>query len=294
MENNDPLAVRFVAGAVAASTAELCTLPLDCSKVRMQTHGMHTPTSVQFNAGLVDTIRKVVRYEGVLSLWKGATPAVIRQVTFYSVSMVLYTPLRDAPIWPTEASYASKLIAGGCSGAIGIALANPLDVVKVKMQNDRTKKRLYRGIGDALKQIYHAEGYRGFLRGISPNIQRCFLVNGVEFGTYDQSKVSLIQAGVVRDGTVGATLAASFAAGFAGAVASSPLDVIKTTLMVHQNNRHYTGVWDCGRDIYQKQGFRAFYKGFTAYYLREAPWCCLFFLTYEGVRNVLVGTRQVA
>ncbi|ETV85289.1 hypothetical protein H257_03084 [Aphanomyces astaci] len=222
MEHKDPLAVRFVAGAVASTTAELCTLPMDCSKVRMQTHGLRTSTTVQFNSGLLDTIRKVVRYEGPWSLWNGAKPAVVRQVVFYSASMVLYTPLRDSSVWPGEATYVKKIVAGGISGAIGVALANPLDVIKVKMQNDRSGTRLYRGIGDACRQIYHAEGSRGFLRGMWPNIQRGFVVNGVEFGTYDECKQSLIAVGLVTEGTVGATMGASLVAGFAGAVVSSP------------------------------------------------------------------------
>ncbi|RQM26215.1 hypothetical protein B5M09_005005, partial [Aphanomyces astaci] len=248
MEHKDPLAVRFVAGAVASTTAELCTLPMDCSKVRMQTHGLRTSTTVQFNSGLLDTIRKVVRYEGPWSLWNGAKPAVVRQVVFYSASMVLYTPLRDSSVWPGEATYVKKIVAGGISGAIGVALANPYETNWNVAQ--------------------HPARFR---------CKRCRV-----------RKQSLIAVGLVTEGTVGATMGASLVAGFAGAVVSSPLDVIKTRLMAHQNNRHYTGVLDCGRELYQMHGVRAFYKGFAAYYLREAPWCCLFFVTYELVRNSIL------
>ncbi|KAF0686175.1 Aste57867_22027 [Aphanomyces stellatus] len=317
MERDDPLRVRFLAGAIASSSAELATLPLDCSKVRMQTHGMsgfpaHTASSIQFNGGLFDTLRKVIQHEGVLALWSGARPAVVRQVAFYSVSMALYAPLRDSPHWGfgSDGIYLKKILAGGISGAIGIALANPyvhfgvgrivpdrllssLDVIKVKMQNDRRAGGHKRTISEACHHIYATEGSRGFVRGIWPNIQRCFIVNGMEFGTYDQCKTSLVDAGLVDDEYgLGATIGASLLAGFAGAVASSPLDVIKTQLMAQPQGTHrqYSGVWDCGHQIYRREGLRAFYKGFTAYYLREAPWCCLFFVTYDLARNALVRT----
>ncbi|KAH9135000.1 hypothetical protein LEN26_006626 [Aphanomyces euteiches] len=300
MEHHDVLPVRLTASAIAASTAELATLPFDCSKVRMQTQGMAKLTHVQFNGGVIDTMSKIVRHEGMGALWNGARPAVVRQVAFYSVSVFLYAPLRDSRLVGASDStpYVQKILAGGISGAIGIALANPLDVIKVKMQNDRSRTRLYHSIGEACQQLYRTEGMHGFLRGILPNMQRCFIVNGMEFGTYDQCKTALIDTGVVSD-SFGATVGASLFAGFAGALASSPLDVIKTRLMaqrheleVQQSGHHaprqlYNGVLDCGRAIYQQQGIRAFYRGFTAYYLREAPWCCIFFVSYELARNAI-------
>lgn len=54
-----------------------------------------------------------------------------------------------------------------------------------------------------------------------PNIQRGFIVNAAELGTYDHSKEWLITSGIFREGVFAHT-GASFIAGFAGAAASNP------------------------------------------------------------------------
>ncbi|OQR83645.1 Mitochondrial Carrier (MC) Family [Achlya hypogyna] len=312
MQREDPMKVRFAAGAAGATVAELATLPMDFSKVRMQTHGLLRPEGAPL--GLVGTLRQVIATDGIGILWRGAGPAVTRQVAYYSVSMLLYTPLRDAHNPATSpGGYLQKIFAGGVAGAIGISIANPfsrlleiLDVVKVMLQvvlpstelifhrnfqADRASqgnaRRQYEGMTDACRQLYATEGVHGFFRGIVPNMQRCFIVNGMEFGTYDQCKTYLVESGMVTPG-LGATMSASLVAGFAGAVASCPLDVVKTTLMAQPTDAHrHTGVIACMRDIARLQGIRAFYKGFMPYWMREAPWCCIFFVTFEAARGFL-------
>lgn len=54
-----------------------------------------------------------------------------------------------------------------------------------------------------------------------PNIQRGFVVNAAELGTYDHSKEVLVSSGLVSEGVFAHT-GASFIAGFAGAAASNP------------------------------------------------------------------------
>lgn len=88
------------------------------------------------------------------------------------------------------------------------------------MQADRSGK-LYRGVGNAFRIIYEREGFHGFLRGMSPNIKRGFIVNAAELGTYDHSKELLISSGLLQEGVLAHT-GASCVAGFAGASASNP------------------------------------------------------------------------
>ncbi|KAF1335570.1 hypothetical protein FI667_g1197, partial [Globisporangium splendens] len=301
----EPQYTRFLAGGLASATAEIFTLPIDCTKVRLQTQravsmpvltnvGVVTAAAsrdVQYT-GMVDVVQRIVKEEGPGALWKGATPALLRQVSYTSICMVLYEPLRDffganQQQNKGEVPFINRFLAGGFAGAIGISLANPVDVIKVRMQADRTGA-LYRGVGDAMTKIYQREGFRGFLRGMPPNIQRGFIVNAAELGTYDHSKEWLITTGLVRDGVFAHT-GASFVAGFAGAAASNPIDVIKTRLMSQATDAKgkgslYSGMADCARQTFQEGGVQAFYKGFVPNWMRKAPWCIIFFVTYEKYR----------
>lgn len=285
--------VRFLAGGLASATAEVFTLPIDCSKVRLQAQRSTPGGGAQYD-GMIDVVRKIVHEEGAEALWKGASPALMRQVSYTSICMVLYEPLRDifgANKGPrSEVPFLNKFLAGGCAGAIGISIANPVDVIKVRMQADKTGL-LYRSVGDAFTKIYQREGLRGFLRGMPPNIQRGFVVNAAELGTYDHSKEFLITSGLLPDGIFAHT-GASFIAGLAGAAASNPIDVMKTRLMSQPTDASgrgvlYRGMTDCATQTYREGGVKAFYKGFIPNWMRKAPWCVIFFVTYEKYRAIL-------
>lgn len=289
----EPQWIRFIAGGMASATAEIATLPIDCTKVRLQAQRSAHGGTPQYN-GMIDAARKIALEEGPTGLWKGVTPALLRQVSYTSICMVLYEPLRDLfganGNNRKEIPFINKFLAGGCAGAIGISLANPVDVIKVRMQADRSGQ-LYRGVGDAFTKIYQREGFRGFLRGMPPNIKRGFIVNAAELGTYDHSKEFFISRGILSDGVFAHT-GASCVAGFAGAAASNPIDVLKTRLMSQPTDasgkgKLYTSMLDCASKTFREGGVTAFYKGFIPNWMRKAPWCVLFFVTYEKYREAL-------
>lgn len=127
--------VRFFAGGLASGTAEIFTLPIDCTKVRLQAQRSvlggvvgATAAPAQYT-GMIDAASKIVKEEGPTALWKGATPALIRQISYTSICMVLYEPIRDLfganRAGQKEVPFFNKFMAGGVSGAIGISLANP-------------------------------------------------------------------------------------------------------------------------------------------------------------------------
>ncbi|RHY97711.1 hypothetical protein DYB35_009551 [Aphanomyces astaci] len=272
----DSLYLRFAAGAVASASAEMATLPVDITKVRLQAQGMAstsggtTSASVVKYTGMLDAVRRIAIDEGPLALWKGAQPAVARQFVYSSMCMVLYEPFRDAITLfrgnnndgASGMSFAQKLMAGGLAGAFSVSIANPY--------------------------------------GVGPNVTRGFIVNAAELGVYDQvyviTKTSLISRGIVEEGGIGATFGASLFAGLAGAAASNPVDVLKTRLMTQPAGAAalYTGMFSCARRTFQEEGVKAFYKGFIPNWMRKAPWCVVFFVTYEQCRAMMAAQDATA
>ena len=137
------------------------------------------------------------------------------------------------------------------------------------MQTDRSGS-MYKGVIDALLKIGKSEGLSGFARGVWPNIQRGFIVNAAELGTYDHSKTYLIASGLCHDG-IGAHFGASFIAGFAGAAASNPVDVLKTRLMTQPSGDAalYRGMLDCVMKTIRYEGPMALYSGFIPNWMRK-------------------------
>ena len=62
---------------------------------------------------------------------------------------------------------------GGVAGALGATAVYPIDLVKTRMQNQRSKvvgEVLYKNSIDCVKKVYKNEGARGFYRGLPPQL----------------------------------------------------------------------------------------------------------------------------
>src|SRR5689334_3009370 len=66
-----PLWASFVCGGAAACWAEVCTLPLDTCKVRLQIQGARPPGTAPKYSGMFNVFSTVIKEEGPQALWKG-------------------------------------------------------------------------------------------------------------------------------------------------------------------------------------------------------------------------------
>ena len=84
---------------------------------------------------MFDCIMKVARQEGPKALYKGLSPALLRQASYSSIRMGIYEPLRDLIVKGRPAdqiTFFERTLAGGSAGAIGILIANPTDLIKIR------------------------------------------------------------------------------------------------------------------------------------------------------------------
>eukprot|EP01065_Artemidia_motanka_P029667 TRINITY_DN35756_c0_g1_i1.p1 TRINITY_DN35756_c0_g1~~TRINITY_DN35756_c0_g1_i1.p1 ORF type:complete len:323 (+),score=110.66 TRINITY_DN35756_c0_g1_i1:74-970(+) len=252
------------AGACAASFAELCTMPVDTTKVRLQLRK-------EGFGRMLPTFRNIVVNEGPRALFRGARAAVARQGTYSALCFYGFNGMgipRD--------TYFQKLVVGGTVGAFSVACVNPIDVVKVRMQSGGYS---YAGVSSGIRAIYAAEGLGGMLAGVSPAMQRAFVVNAAELGTYAQAKEFLMESYPSLP-CAAHHLSASLAAGAASAIASNPLDVAKTRLMaapIGQRGSLFGVVVSTVRN----EGPAALYKGLFPNWLRKGPHCAIQFVLYE-------------
>lgn len=76
--------------------------------------------------------------EGPASLWKGLFAGLQRQVVFAGIRIGLYQPVRDMVVGELppgrDPPLYKKIAAGLITGFIGISVANPTDVIKIRMQ----------------------------------------------------------------------------------------------------------------------------------------------------------------
>lgn len=280
---------NVASAATAACIAEIATIPIDTVKVRLQIQnrsGLAPGAALKYN-GFIGTAKTIASEEGFFSLYNGLTAGLQRQIVFAGLRIGLYVPVRTliaGELKPGEnPTLMTKILAAMATGTIGICVANPTDVVKVRLQSQRaadpSAPRLYNGTIDCYRKSYAAGGIAGFWVGIVPNILRNSVINAAEIASYDQYKQMILQYTGMKDGIPLHVMCATMA-GFTALIFGSPFDVTKTRMMAGK----YNGVLDCVGTTFKQDGFLAFYRGFVPNFLRLASWNVTMFVCYEQIK----------
>jgi len=281
--------VQLLTAGCAACVADLFTFPLDTAKVRLQIQG-EAGSSAAYR-GIIGTIRTMSRQEGVRSLYNGLVPGLQRQMAFSAVRIGAYETVRDFYQQATGISQGIGLMfvricAGVTTGTLAILSAQPTDVVKIRMQAERSGTKRYNGVFHAYATIAREEGLRGGLyRGTFPNIARNSIINVGEIVVYDTVKEGFISNGIMKDG-IPCHFMSAITAGFTATLLASPVDVIKTRFM-NSPQGTYRGAIHCATETAKREGPKAFYRGFNASFTRLVSWNIVLWLTYEQFKTIV-------
>jgi hypothetical protein len=126
----------FFAG-IASVCAASVTHPIDTIKTRLQIQGeVGAKTQGRQYNNIFRGMLMVLEHEGVNGLYKGITASWMRESIYSSLRLGLYEPFKRVlgATDPKNTPFYLKFFAGGMSGFIGSALANPTDLLKVRMQ----------------------------------------------------------------------------------------------------------------------------------------------------------------
>ncbi|GAB4814656.1 hypothetical protein N2152v2_001702 [Parachlorella kessleri] len=286
--------LTFASSAIAACTGEITTLPLDTAKVRLQLQGKSAAPKYK---GLLGTIGTVAKEEGVGSLWKGLGPGLHRQILFGGLRIGMYEPVKALYVGKDhkgDIPLGTKIAAALTTGALGIAIASPTDLVKVRMQSEGKlapgAPRKYPSALKAYGIIVRQEGVAALWTGLAPNMARNAIINAAELASYDQIKQTLIKSGLFKD-NVYCHLASGLGAGFFAVCIGSPVDVVKSRMMGAAPGV-YSGVLDAFAKTLKRDGPLAFYNGFSLNFARLGSWNVVMFLTLEQVKALMAGKKH--
>ena len=284
-----PFVGQLCASAFSASFAEFCTIPLDTAKVRLQLQG--GGGGAKKYGGMLGTMRTVAAEEGLGALWKGITPGIHRQVLFGGLRIGMYEPVKKFYVGEDhvgDVPLHMKIAAGLTTGGLGIMVASPTDLVKVRMQAEGklpagTPKK-YPSAMSAYGIIVKQEGVAALWTGLTPNIMRNSIINAAELASSDQFKQTFLGIGMKDD--VFTHIGSALGAGFVACVVGSPVDVVKSRVMGDSVGK-YKGFVDCCVKTLTHEGPMAFYGGFLPNFARLGGWNVCMFLTLEQVRKAM-------
>jgi hypothetical protein len=266
----------FFNGGIACVIASIVTHPIDTVKVRLQLRGEWGKAVVKESIVL-----QMIRNEGLHGFFRGLSASMLREASYSTIRMGFYDPFKKLfgvdedkkpKLW-------KKILAGGCSGLIGSAVATPTDLIKVRFQASAIGGNA--SLWGTAKSIYNSSGIRGLYRGIVPTTQRAIVLTASQLSSYDESKRILLDSNFrLREGFMLHFWCSVFS-GFCAATASSPIDVVKSRMM---NSHIYTSSADCFIKTMRSEGISAFFKGWLPNWMRLGPHTCITFVVLEQLR----------
>ncbi|KAL6643938.1 hypothetical protein ACP70R_018704 [Stipagrostis hirtigluma subsp. patula] len=267
-------------GAVATATA--VTHPLDVIKVRLQ---MQLAGQRGNLAGMGTIFTQMVEREGPRSLYLGLAPSLTRSVVYGGLRLGLYEPCKYICSYAFGSmNFAFKFASGVVAGAFATALTNPMEVLKVRLQMSTSSTS---AVGE-LRKVVAQEGLKALWKGVGPAMTRAGCLTASQMATYDEAKQALLKWTPLEEGS-------SCIAGAAGTLATAPVDMIKTRLMLQQESKGagvYRNGFHCAYQVVLTEGAKSLYKGGFATFARLGPQTTITFVVCEKLRE-LAGMKAI-
>lgn len=277
---------KMAAAGSAASVAEVVSIPMDTTKVRLQIQGENAAGAASQNLkyrGMTHAIFTICKEEGITSLFRGLVPGIHRQICFCGIRIGLYDNVRKLYGDTSEGKpkVLVKILASCTTASTAVLLFQPTEVVKIRMQAAGAAQ-VYAGAAAAYATIGRKEGIKGLWKGYQTNIFRLSVVNCTEIVVYDIIKSYVLYKKLMQD-SVPLHLMSAVGAGIVSCMVTSPIDVVKTRY-INSAPGTYRSPVHCALDVVRNNGPTAFYKGVVPS-MRFSSWAVVFFLSYEQIKR---------
>lgn len=174
---------------------------------------------------------------------------------------------------------------GSVAGATGASAVYPIDLVKTRMQNQRSSymgEIMYRNSVDCFKKVVRHEGVAGLYRGLLPQLM----------GVAPEKAIKLTMNDLVRDKMtdkktgyipVYGEVLAGACGGASQVMFTNPLEIVKIRLQVA--GEIGTGPKVKAWPLVKELGLLGLYKGSFACILRDVPFSAIYFPTYAHLKK---------
>ena len=275
-ESSVALPMCISGAAVACATAT--TNPIDVVKVRMQALRNNNVA-----LGLWKTVALVFRERGASGFYVGLMPSLMRATTYGGLRLGLCDPMKkllsSSPfvLRVDENDVRTKLLAGGCSGALAAILLNPTELVKTRRMK-----------GDSWQTIQtqvSKDGVSSLWRGCSMAASRAAILTASQVAAYGEVKRAWMKMVPNAKDDWTSHVGASAVAGVVTTAATNPVDVVKTRMFISGEGGKLTAKEAVMEVVNEYGAVRGAMRGFTANYIRLGPQTMVTFVVAEELRK---------
>ncbi|XP_017066932.1 solute carrier family 25 member 40 isoform X2 [Drosophila eugracilis] len=199
-----PYYVPMVSGICSRTIVVTAITPIEMVRIKMQSEYMTY-------SELWRVLRSLIRQHGILGLWRGWPPTVMRDAPFSGTYWAAYEAMKRA-FGVTEPTFLFSFLTGAVSGAVATFVTMPFDLITTHTQIELGQDVLYEevavGTGAAagagtrtppsvipkpsmisrLRNIYRQQGVRGLYIGVMPRMLRVVPACAIMISTFEYSK----------------------------------------------------------------------------------------------------------
>jgi solute carrier family 25 (mitochondrial carnitine/acylcarnitine transporter), member 20/29 len=283
-EKSSP-AKYFLSGGFGGVCTVLAGHPMDTIKVRLQTMPIPKPGEVALYAGTWDCFKKTINREGFRGLYKGMSAPLTGVAPIFAISFLGFG-IGKKLVKTNDEEPLSKMqlfAAGAFSGIFTTSIMAPGERIKclLQIQQGGHVPQKYNGMIDCAKQLYAEGGMRSIYKGSVATILRDVPASGMYFMTYELVKEVLVPEDASAKTKVLATIVAGGCAGIANWLVAMPADVLKSRLQTAPEGTYPNGMRDVFRQLMEREGPKALYKGVTPVMIRAFPANAACFMGFE-------------
>ncbi|KRZ68217.1 Solute carrier family 25 member 36-A, partial [Trichinella papuae] len=304
--------LNLLSGGCAGMISATVTCPLEVVKTRMQSSqlkarvGRTSLVSPSCDGGhvrlltvpvlreftVVNLFRDIVRTEGFSALWKGLVPSLIGIVPSRAVYFTAYAEFKklfENVLMPGSALL--HMCSAGCSGFVTTTLANPIWMIRTRMQLDHRAGMERMNIRKCISEINQEYGLPGFLKGVtasyaglSETVLHFVIYEELRsfYMTYNQSTDN-----EAKQPSLNLPLMMLFGgvARFCATAVTYPHEVVRTRL--RERNSLYRGFFNTLIKIFKQESWHGLYSGITVHMMKTVPNSAVLMGTYELVIYLL-------
>lgn len=269
----------FLMGGVSAAVSKTAAAPIERVKLLIQNQDemIKQGRLTEPYKGIGDCFSRVIKEEGVVSLWRGNMANVLRYFPTQALNFAFkdqfkrmfgYSQAKDG-YWKW---FAGNLASGGAAGASSLAFVYSLDYARTRLANDNkaAKKggsREFNGLIDVYVKTIKSDGVVGLYRGFNISCVGIIVYRGLYFGMYDSLKPVLL-TGNMKDSFIGSFLL-GWGITIGAGLASYPIDTVRRRMMMTSGQAvKYKSSMHAFSEIIKNEGTKSLFKGAGANILR--------------------------
>lgn len=297
LESNSTLSQfkPLISSSFGAIITSLLMTPLDVVKIRLQSqhqmmhkgdcfvyrNGLMDHLCTCFNGpeswynrkipggkytGTLDAMIKIVRAEGITSLWSGLPPTLLMAFPQVVLYFTTYDKCKD---WfgyheITNPNKLLPVLSGGFARIIAVTAVSPLELIRTKIQSERLN---YNQISNAVKSAIEQNGFKSLYSGLVPTLWRDVPFSMIYWLNYETAKTYLLKRNKRNKLNSFFTFLCGAFAGSVAATITCPFDVVKTHRQIQLGqkniyaNRLNQNTMFIIKDILRTKGYKALFSG---------------------------------